>query len=73
MAFCGKGGKRMKDILGNDIYIGCKVVYNNILNDFSIGEVVNIKEDKIQVKGTSIPFFVTKEQIINVDGMVNNA
>lgn len=63
----------MKDILGNDIYIGCKVVYNNVLNDFSIGEVVNIKEDNIQVKGTSIPFFVTKEQIINVDRLINNA
>ena len=63
----------MKDILGNDIYTGCKVVYNNILNDFSIGEVIKIKEDKIQVKGTSIPFFATKEQIINVDGVVNNA
>ena len=63
----------MKDILGNDIYVGCKVVYNNILNDFSIGEVIKIKEDKIQVKGTSIPFFVTKEQIINVDRLINNA
>ena len=58
----------MYDILGNSIYVGCRVVYNNILNEFEVGIVNAIKGDKIQVKGNKgILFFVTDRQIISAD------